>query len=75
MWRTKNFELDNMSRHRLVRNMICFAFIACCLSANLQPAVTYAQQEEDAIELKKQASELIKKQQYTDALPILERLG
>ena len=63
-----------MSPHRFVGNLICFVFFVCFLSASLQPAVAHAQQEQDLIELKKQASELIKKQQYTDALPILERL-
>jgi tetratricopeptide (TPR) repeat protein len=63
-----------MSPHLFVRNLIWFAFFVCCLSANLEPAVTYAQQDPDVIELKKQVNELVKNQRYTDALPLLERL-
>jgi tetratricopeptide (TPR) repeat protein len=62
-----------MSLRGFARNVICLAFLLCLLSA-LQPAVTYGQQDEDVIELKKKVGELIKNQQYTDALPLLERL-
>ena len=40
-----------------------------------QSPVAYAQSGEDVSELKPKAAELIKKQQYTDALPLLEKIA
>lgn len=52
-----------------------FAFLICCLSIIWQPTALYAQTGDDLRELKQKAGELIKKQQYTEALPLLETLA
>jgi len=57
-----------------VRNAARLAFLICCLSAIWQPADAYAQGQEDVGALKQKVGELIRKQQYTEALPLLERL-
>jgi hypothetical protein len=58
--------------HNFVRNAARLAFLICCLSAIWQPADAYAQGEEDVAALKQKVGELIRKQQYTEALPLLE---
>ncbi|HJU56795.1 MAG TPA: tetratricopeptide repeat protein [Pyrinomonadaceae bacterium] len=51
----------------------CCALVLFCLSILCQPLA--AQSGQDVPKLKQQASELIKQQKYTEALPILEKLA
>ncbi|MCM3873812.1 MAG: tetratricopeptide repeat protein [Pyrinomonadaceae bacterium] len=64
-----------MFQCNFVRNAARLAFLICCLSTVWQPAASYAQGEEDVEALKQKVGELIRKQQYTEALPLLEKLA
>ena len=49
------------------------ALLLFCLSTVWQPMLTFAQ-DESLSELKQKSNDLIKRQRYTEALPILEKL-
>ncbi|PYP83191.1 MAG: hypothetical protein DMF61_24000 [Blastocatellia bacterium AA13] len=53
----------------------CFALLFFCLSTVCQPLAICVQAGDSGQELKQKATELIKQQKYTEALPILEKLS
>jgi tetratricopeptide (TPR) repeat protein len=59
-----------MFRYCLVRVAVCFALLLFCLSATAR-----AQAIDDVQELKQKATELMKQQRYTEALPTLEKIA
>lgn len=63
-----------MSRPILVNNAARLALLLCCLSILCQPVAALAQAGESAQEMEQKVSELMKRQQYTEALPLLEKL-
>ncbi|MBC7932461.1 MAG: tetratricopeptide repeat protein [Rubrivivax sp.] len=63
-----------MSRPTLVKNAARLALLFCCLSILSQPVATHAQAGESVQEMEQKVSELMKRQQYTEALPLLEKL-
>ena len=52
-----------------------FALLCSCLLTIGQPTAAYAQAGESVEELKRKSAELVKRQAYTEALPILEKLS
>ncbi len=64
-----------MSQSSLITSVLRTSLIVCCLTIISQQPVTYAQSGESVQELKPKVSELIKKQQYTEALPLLEKIA
>jgi Tfp pilus assembly protein PilF len=63
---------NRMFRSNLRSNAL-LALLICCVSLTYLPSASYAQGEEIA-ELKQKAEELIKNHQYTEALPLLEKV-
>jgi hypothetical protein len=68
----ESFEGERMFQSNFVKNAARFGLLICCLSIIWRPVS--AQGGENLQELKQKAEELLKKQQYTDALPLLEKL-
>lgn len=64
-----------MIRPDYAKTLARFALLSFCLSIIWQPSTVYAQAGEDIQELKQKASELIKEQKYTEALPLFEKLA
>ena len=52
-----------------------FALLCFCLATIGQPTAAYAQAGESVDELKRKSAEFVKRQAYTEALPILEKLS
>src|SRR5688500_2852438 len=64
-----------MFQRNFVRNAGRLALLVCCLSAIGHQSVIYAQVDQNVQELKQKAGALMRKQQYTEALPLLEKIA
>jgi tetratricopeptide (TPR) repeat protein len=71
----RNLEGETMFHNNPVRNAAHLMFLICCLAIVWQPAGAYAQGGDDVRDLTQKTNELVRKQQYTEALPLLERLA
>ena len=64
-----------MTPNRSLNNAIRLALFGFCLAVICQPITVRAQDGEDIPALKQKAGELIRKQQYTEVLPLLEKIA
>ena len=63
-----------MLKFNFLKTTSRFALLCLCLSTLGQLSAAYAQSE-SVEELKRKSAEMVKRQAYTEALPILEKLA